>query len=104
MFQREGGENMKDRPIQVGDLVQIIISCCNFRIGNIFHVQEITTPHKKGKLWVECDICRKKVSLLHGVVALEDQATPWPISWLKRIPPLDELEGERTEEKLKETS
>lgn len=89
---------MSDRTIQAGDLVQIVKSCCNFRLGSYFTVEDITTPHKAGQQWAECDICMAKVARFRDVVALEDQRTPWPISWLKRIPPLSELEGQRTEE------
>lgn len=93
---------MADRPIQVGDLVQVVKPprCgCTTTLGLIFKVQgfEIVTG--------SCGTCRKYPSrdLLAESGIPSDRGTyGFEPFRLKRIPPLDELEGQRTEETLRE--
>jgi hypothetical protein len=86
-----------DKPISVGDLVMVVRCCCVAYLdgnGPIFRVHKI---HSRGRGTV-CTHCRAKLPL-------SDRATDTayvgvPLPWLKRIPPLEELEGR--EENLKE--
>lgn len=86
-----------DRPIQVGDLVQIVRwphKCTPQsgwpRLGTPFVVEAIDTCC--------CGICGERT----GIGAGNGLGRGAPLSWLKRIPPLEELEGQRTEETLRE--
>ena len=86
--------------IKVGDLVVVMRPkrCgCNNSIGRIWVVKDLNSDERSGR----CTEC--------GVVTYPPVTPTAHISngyaelWrLKRIPPLSELEGERTEEKLKE--
>lgn len=90
-----------DRPIQVGDLVQVVRGHeCD--LGDIFILKEIFFQHDG---WHcphcgadgdddGCDIGIKsrKGNIWEGV----------NMKFLKRIPPLSELESERTQENLRE--
>ena len=99
-LQIRGVAQMSDRPIQVGDLVQIVFwPCCGVGLGAIFKVHgfmRASVTH----------VCICNAALPNSPFAFEDGPNNkrWgaPISWLKRIPPLDELEGQRTEESLKD--
>ena len=88
--------------IKVGDLVVVIksngCSCAapSKTIGLIFRVNEIRLSHN-----ARCGAC--KIPMEDTICAfgdLDDGAFDMPR--LKRIPPLSELEGQRTEEKIKE--
>jgi hypothetical protein len=88
---------VSDRPIQVGDLVQVVRGHeCD--LGSTFRVGQIREPTLWGWICPKCSCIDRSPELWadrgdeHGA----------PLSWLKRIPPLDELEGERTQENLKE--
>ena len=94
---------MSDRPIQVGDLVVAIKprGCgCPSSKTPIFVVTEITNAD------VRCADCNKlmsKPSAKSGEIS--HQTGKWigcEMRRLKRIPPLSELEGERTDEDIKE--
>ena len=88
---------MSDRPIAVGDLVQVLHQCCYAEhIGKIFTVSLLYFGCGK------CDFCRTDHT---GVPSAHlDGAEDWGFrrSWLKRIPPLDELESTKTDEPMKE--
>ena len=86
--------------IKEGDLVMYRYSCClGYRDGvEIFQVGDIRDwgyPH------VICHSCKSEVptgasaSRGHGEYGA-------PLQWLKRIPPLSELEGEKTKEDIRE--
>ena len=91
-----------DRPIQVGDLVQVVRwPCCGVALGYTYRVAEFRT-------WGERQ-CSKCKALIKATIHAKGGADPFdglcpaiPLEWLKRIPPLSELEGEKTEEKLRE--
>ena len=88
-------------PIKVGDLVQVVrpTPCGhNTVVGRVFVVKSIS----RGSSFNWCLSCGHRWGP-------EDQAESGAYFgaslWrLKRIPPLSELEGQRTEEKLKETA
>lgn len=92
---------MSDRPISVGDLVVVVrpANFCMCNVGKVFVVQRIA-PSPDGHL--VCEGCGSV-----GKTTLDAQ-TPdggWQgISQLKRIPPLTDLEGQRTEEVLRAPS
>ena len=85
------------RPIAVGDLVQVVRkTCCEGWLGTTYTVKELRTVSGN----YACIKCGETGT----------RETPWIVAYpmghaiwnLKRIPPLSELEGERTEEKLRE--
>lgn len=86
---------MSDRPIAVGDLVQVVRwPCCDFHVGAIRTVEgfvHFETAH--------CAICGASGPSSNANLSGDGRA---PVAWLKRIPPLSELEGMRTEETTKE--
>lgn len=87
-----------DGPIKVGDLVQVVRSCCGVYVGTI-----ATVIGFRGPATHPCLDCGKMSS---GSVRAEFDRTKWPICapipWLKRIPPFSELEGTKTDEPIKE--
>ena len=96
---------MSDRPIQVGDLVMIVRGhpcAVQIRGGMPYRVQEIVPQAGGG--WT-CNKCGERdiaKSDLYGAALWHTiPGNGIPLSFLKRIPPLDELEGQRTEETLK---
>jgi len=89
---------MSERPIQVGDLVQVVRwPCCGRYLGNIFKVEEISSSDS-----ALCFECGARSGPSGFYAAPEKYNRGAPVSWLKRIPPLEELEGQRTEEGIKE--
>ncbi len=84
--------------IQVGDLVQVVHSCCGVFVGAIATVSGFAEPATH-----PCIDCGRVASGL--VRAKFDRNTfpkACPVAWLKRIPPLEELEGTKTDEPMKE--
>ena len=92
---------MTERAIQVGDLVQITKSLCGNegKIGTVVAfaglVDTYTESHGQ-RWWV---LFPRPIPDTWG--ELQNPA-PIPHAWLKRIPPLSELEGQRTQEDLRE--
>lgn len=84
-------------PIKVGDLVCVVRDkCCGRRLGLTFVVGEIWDG---GKRKGSCFYCGFKP---REAIACSDNSPDSlgaPLSWLKRIPPLSELESEKREEK-----
>ena len=94
---------MNDKPIGVGDLVVVVRhhDCDPSRgVGTIFTVEGI----ERAVNWhcmcrfILCDGTLLARGLRKGKVGFH------PILWLKRIPPLSELDGERTQEDMKESA
>lgn len=90
---------MSDKPISVGDLVQVVRghSC---ELGEVGRVEALQTWR-----WWSCAHCGEGeygsvFAAKVGTDPADGVATGYPVSWLKRIPPLEELEGEHTEEYL----
>jgi hypothetical protein len=88
-----------DKPISVGDLVVIVRECCGVdsELGSVFRVSAIltlTAYHADGCGYFYNGPCAEADDgeQPHGI----------PLHWLKRIPPLSELEGEKRDEKIKE--
>lgn len=90
-----------DKPISVGDLVQVVRLCCVEHLcghSPIFRVEDVHgMAIRKG--YGKCSAC-------HAFLPKELYGSPivgkWglPLSWLKRIPPLSELETTRTEDEV----
>ena len=88
---------MSDKPIQVGDLVVQIRACCAheltespftgipFVVNSFFYAEGV------------CDHCG---SLGKSTFAESDHEFSVYVKWLKRIPPLDELESEQRKEEI----
>lgn len=95
---------MSDRPIQVGDLVQVVRASecgCTSTVGLIFRITEPPS------WWISrCNTCgdRRMNTLLYesGISASNGSTYGFEGYRLKRIPPLEELEGQRTQEDMKE--
>jgi hypothetical protein len=88
-------------PIKVGDLVMYTRSCCmGFRDGiNIFRVAAFQSPSYSPRY--SCACCKADLPIEAYAAQAADESGA-PLSWLKRIPPLSELEGEKRDEKLTE--
>lgn len=89
-----------DKPISVGDLVQVIRwpHDCFPRTSfpTIFTVLEIHPMNPR------CPRCDEQVALGDRSAMLRHNGknTGLPLSWLKRIPPLSEMEGEKRDEEI----
>jgi hypothetical protein len=84
-------------PIQVGDLVVIVGMGCPHGIeelGRVFRVGEVVHEHTL------CQICHKRHGLNWCVVDPADDDLAYPFSWLKRIPPLSELDDVKHDEEI----
>jgi hypothetical protein len=86
-----------DKPISVGDLVMVVRACCSRRVRPlIFKVARIDEG-TIGGICVDCG-AQMPTDSFGG----PDGPVGQPVSWLKRIPPLSELEGETTQEDIRE--
>ena len=90
---------MSDRPITVGDLVVTVRSCCDRYMDGVYTFQVDSIVYRE--FTTVCEGCRQR--LPKGNFARDTTSYYGaPVSWLKRIPPLDELEGTKTDEPIKE--
>ena len=84
--------------IKVGDLVVVIKprECCPERsnLGFIFRVAKITHGE------VYCCYCKRDHKDIMTAVWADDGVSGASLPRLKRIPPLDELEGEKRDEEI----
>lgn len=90
------------RPIAVGDLVQIIKwPCCGRYLGEVHTVFAFGNVDSTFR----CNVCNAKRETAPSALIGDHKSKGMVVlAWLKRIPPMGELEGERTEESLKETA
>lgn len=94
-------------PIKAGDLVIVVRDCCGNSLGRIATVEQTNPADDWAALW-QCGVCRATLKSAMSLVRLpEISAAPekpsrgwWPTAWVKRIPPLSELEGENRKEEL----
>ena len=88
---------MRDRPITIGDLVQIVrpkpCGCTNV-IGLVFIVKSLDCTHRLNR----CGNCNST----YGPLPQAEGEIRAPLTTLKRIPSLEELEGAKTDEPMKE--
>ena len=91
---------MSDRPIQSGDLVVAVRLHCEQSavtwLGKIRTVSGFRFDTNG-----LCQYCGQPTATSQGCATFEE-GFHLPVPYLKRIPPLEELEGQRTEEKLRE--
>lgn len=81
----------------MGDLVMVVKACCDRYMDGtvIFRVAGMRSGRPAGF----CNYCWKE--LPHGAYAADAPQYPGaPVGWLKRIPPLGELEGQRSEDEM----
>ena len=91
---------MSDRPIQVGDLVMVVREkrCgCRGSIGAIFVVKGFSFDERAG----QCTECMA-ITYPPFTNTAEVENCYAELPRLKRIPPLEELEGQRTEESTRD--
>ena len=85
-----------NEPIKVGDLVRVVKAHCpgfdREASGVVFVVEELSGPRAH-----RCSHCR---SIFFGVVALGGDNWAIPLPYLRRIPPLSELEDVKREEEI----
>ena len=83
-----------DRPIQVGDLVVVVRwNCCGVHSGAVRTVKSFELSSN-----AMCSKCFQQGP--HTMYARLSPDGDAPVAWLKRIPPLDELEGKYTQENI----
>lgn len=87
-----------DKPISVGDMVMVVRDCCSKYLGLTFRVEEVWTP-SQGVICTECRLDFGSIAVAETGMPKGIPAGRLPLAWLKRIPPLSELEGEKTDEK-----
>jgi hypothetical protein len=88
-------------PIKAGDLVVVVHDCCGHWLGKVFTVRNVG---RESDL-LECGVCAFKSENYSDLAfnahwSRKGQVWCAPTSWLKRIPPLSELEGEKHKEEL----
>lgn len=84
-------------PIKVGDLVMVLRGCCVNRDTFIGEIRRVDDRFTSGGRCFQCgaDYSGEPGAVLDGI-----DVTTFHVSWLKRIPPLSELESEKTKEEL----
>lgn len=88
-----------DKPISVGDLVTVVRwPCCNGDLGYTFRVAAVETLGAQG--W--CSHCGDQSGCHQGMPlkAVDHNGCIYPMPWLKRIPPLDELDDVKHDEEI----
>ena len=85
-------------PIKAGDLVQVVRwPCCGVYLGRVFRVDFIGEGSSE-YLCKKCGGAHGAATAMHA----EDARNCFPVPYLKRIPPLSELEGQPTQQDIKE--
>jgi hypothetical protein len=88
--------------IRVGDLVIITRDCCGSFIGRVAVVEDTHPADAWASAWM-CRACGSSLPSAMPIARLpalssapEDKRRGWwPLPWIKRIPPLDELERDQ---------
>lgn len=90
-----------DKPISVGDLVQVVRSCCTKRVNRpTFIVGEIKGGGGIQFGYSYCSSCMTPMPNVYFAMPAGGMPVGQPLPWLKRIPPLDELEGVKHDEEI----
>lgn len=88
-----------DETIRKGDLFRIIHAHCDASakcIGRFYVASDVTTTGTG-----ICKLCGKPAGLPPTVAIVEfGSGGRWPMPWVKKVPPLDELEGQKTQEEF----
>jgi len=73
---------------EVGDLAVVVHQCCDkVEVHPIGKVEEIVSLSSR------CAFCRTSLTGQFAVFNDPEGLLYWPLSWLRRIPPLSSLEG-----------
>lgn len=90
---------MNDKPISVGDVVVVLREHCPTD-GVLGAIGKVMAIHQHNLVWLHCK-CGAAFDAggYHAELAKDSYH---PVAWLKRIPPLDQLEVEKRDEKLTE--
>lgn len=84
-------------PIKAGDLVQVVRPCCSHQLDQtIFVVGEVVPS----PCIAFCRGCGHEAPAGTLVARVEESAIGKELAWLKRIPPLSELEDEKQREEI----
>lgn len=86
---------MSDKPISVGDLVMLVKGCCQDaekHLGWVGTVEGVLQTHSY------CH-CGDSFAGLCAIVTIEKRGD-LPLRWLKRIPPLEELDEVKRDEEI----
>lgn len=90
---------MSDKPISVGDLVVVVRSHCGQHIGEVHRVIAMDDAPN-----FACSFCDTVLGPISCALVTDSpdgrKLYRPPLSWLKRIPPLEELEGEKRDEEI----
>ena len=86
------------REIKTGDMVVIVYQCCSVdsELGHVFRVTKVL------ETGTGCSYCGDTFEGLCAEAADGSGPHAVPLHWLKRIPPLEELEGQNQKEDLRE--
>ena len=79
-------------PIKAGDLVIQIHACCPIYLGRIFVVGKVD------RMFFRCNGCSQADK--NRLIVFTAHIAGAPVEWVKRIPPLSELEGEKRVEEI----
>ena len=88
---------MSDKPISVGDLVVVVRE--PRRCGQFFR---LGLPYRVTGFFHACRCRNCNERFAEPSALIDGKYEAIPLSWLKRIPPLDEIESEKRDEKLTE--
>lgn len=85
-------------PIKVGDLVMVVKACCSETVRSpVFTVSDFDWKQPNSEL---CSFCKAPIP---AEPHASDRSGPWhvyPVSWLKKIPPLSELDDVKHDEEI----
>ena len=84
---------MTERAIVAGDLVQVVrgMPCCGHPTPMQGHIFQVTYIYTGNPMGATCDYCDR--GFKSGELLAKGGDKPIDVVRLKRIPPLDELEG-----------
>lgn len=83
-----------DKPIAVGDMI-VVVRWPHEHGNALGHLYRVRAFAQRCR----CEDCKK---MFEEPCVKVSETGSLPISWVKRIPPLEELEGQRTEESLRQ--
>jgi hypothetical protein len=90
--------------IKVGDLVAVVRwPCCKGALGEIWKVASLFVSSEVTTYHASCAFCGAKHGhnmVLASSVGYANRQATVPVPWLKRIPPLDELERDQIVDEL----
>jgi hypothetical protein len=82
--------------IKVGDLVIVIAGCCSTTQQHIGHIDTVRRMHSRP---ARC-VCGYVAQPVLAVITDPMGECGVPLSWLKRIPPLEELDDVKRHEEI----